>query len=142
MMGHDVVYDVSLEDSQILEQSKKENRCLLTKDLELYQRAIRRGIDAFYFENKMEFEHIAELARRYGLNLRIEMDKSHCPVCNTPLKSTPKEQLERELERNTLTYYDKFWRCPNCGKIYWQGAYWKQIINTLDQAKQKMEKSK
>jgi uncharacterized protein len=142
MMGHDVVYDVSLEDSQILELSKKENRNVLTKDLELYQRAIRRSIDAFYFEGKKEFEYLAELAKRYGLNLEIDMDKSHCPVCNTPLKSTPKEQLLRKLEKNTLIYYDKFWRCPNCRQIYWQGAHWKQIIYTLNQAQQKLEKSK
>ena len=142
MMGHDVVYNVSLNDSQILELSKKENRSILTKDLELYQRAIRRSIDAFYFEDKKEFEYLAELAKRYGLNLETDMDKSHCPVCNFPLKSTPKEQLLRNLEKNTLIYYDKFWRCLNCGQIYWQGAHWKQIINTLNQAQQKLEKSK
>ena len=137
MLGQDVEYSVKLSDSELLELAKKENRVLLTKDLELYQRAIAKGIDALYLEGKTESERLAELAKRYGLKLTIDMEESHCPICNTKLKAAPKEALSGELEKNTYTYYDKFWKCPNCGQIYWQGAHWKQITNTLTQAQQK-----
>jgi uncharacterized protein len=142
MLGQDVSYTTELGDSDLLEVAKKENRVLLTKDLELYQRAIARGIDAFYIEGKTESDRLEELAQRYDLALEIDMEKSHCPVCNTKLKATPKEQLSDELEKNTLTYYEKFWKCPNCGQVYWQGAHWKQINNTLNEAQAKLEKSK
>ncbi len=142
MLGYDVIYNVELDDSALLELAKKENRVLLTKDLELYQRAIGKGIDAYFVEGKTESEHLAELAKRYGLSLEIDMDKSHCPVCNTLLKAAIKEQLSDELEKNTFTYYDKFWKCPNCGQVYWQGAHWKQISNTLIEAKAKLKKLK
>ena len=58
------------------------------------------------------------------------------------LRATSKEELLGELEKNTLTYYEKFWKCPNCGQIYWQGAHWKQIIKTLNEAQAKLEKLK
>ena len=138
MLGHDVVYSVELGDSELLELAKKEERVLLTKDFELYKRAITKGLDAYYVEGKTESERLAEVAKRYSLQLTIDMDKSHCPVCNTPLKTASKEQLQGELEKNTYTYYDKFWRCPNCGQIYWQGAHWKQITQTLTQAQKKL----
>ena len=134
MLGQDVVYSTELSDSEFLEVAKEENRILLTKDLELYKRAIARGSDAFYVEGETESDHLAELAQRYALTLAIDMEKSHCPVCNTKLKATPKEQLTNELEKTTLAYYDQFWKCPNCGQIYWQGAHWKQINNTLNEA--------
>ena len=137
MLGQDVEYSVKLTDSELLELAKKKNRVLLTKDLELYQRAIAKGIDALYLEGKTESERLAELAKRYDLTLTMDMKESHCPICNTKLQATPKEQLEGELEKNTYTYYDKFWKCPNCGQIYWQGAHWTQINNTLTQAQQK-----
>ena len=137
MLGQDVEYSVKFSDSELLELAKKENRVLLTKDLELYQRAIAKGIDALYLEGKTESERLAELAKRYGLTLTIDMEESHCPICNTKLQPSSKEQLKDELEVNTYTYYDKFWKCPNCGQIYWQGAHWKQINNTLTQAEQK-----
>ena len=140
MLGQDIVYNVELGDSELLELAKKENRVLLTKDLELYKRANGKDIDALYLEGKSESERLAEVAKRYGLILEIEMEKSHCPVCNTKLEATPKEQLSGELEKNTFTYYDKFWKCPNCGQVYWQGAHWKQITNTLKEAQAKLEK--
>ncbi len=142
MLGHDVTYNIQLNDNDLLELAKKENRVLLTKDLELYQRANAKGIDALYIEGKSESERLAEVAKRYSSTLEIDMEKSHCPVCNTKLEATPKEQLSGELEKNTFTYYDKFWKCPNCGQVYWQGAHWKQISNTLKEAQAKLEKLK
>jgi uncharacterized protein len=138
MLGQDVLYSVAFDDSELLELAKTEERVLLTKDFELYKRAIGRGMDAYYIEGKTEPERLAEVAKRYNLQLTIDMDKSHCPICNTKLQPTPKEQLKDELEKNTYTYYDKFWKCPNCGQIYWQGAHWKQITQTLTQAQQKL----
>ncbi len=117
MLGQDVLYNIELNDSELLEVAKKENRVLLTKDLELYKRAITRGTNAFYIEDEIESDRLAKIAQRYSLTLAVDMEKSHCPVCNTKLKVTPKEQLTNELEKNTLTYYDKFWKCPNCGQI-------------------------
>jgi uncharacterized protein with PIN domain len=139
MLGQDVLYFTELSDSELLELAKKETRVLLTKDLELYKRATVRGIEAFFVEGKTESDQLAELAQRYTLTLVVDMEKSHCPVCNGKLNATLKEQLMSELEKNTLTYYDKFWKCPNCGQVYWQGAHWRQITKTLNEAKEKLE---
>jgi uncharacterized protein with PIN domain len=136
MIGQDVIYSVQLDDNQLLGLAKAETRVLLTKDLELYKRAIGRGLDAYYVEGKTEPERLAEVARRYGLELAVDMGKSHCPLCNTPLKTAEKERLKNLLEPNTYKNYELFWRCPNCSQIYWQGAHWKQIINTLSEAQQ------
>jgi len=140
MLGQDVAYNIQLKDNELLDLAKKESRVLLSKDLELYQRAIARDVDAFFVEGKSESERLAEVAKRYGLNLSFDMEKSLCPVCNTKLTATPKEELSGELQKNTFTYYEKFWKCPNCGQIYWQGAHWKQISNTLNEAQAKLEK--
>jgi uncharacterized protein with PIN domain len=137
MLGYDVIYSVVFNDCELLELAQKEERVLLTKDLELYKRAIGKGIDAYYVGGKTEPEMLAQVAKRYGLTLEIDMDKSHCPICNTKLQAANKEELQAELEKNTFTYYDKFWKCANCGQIYWQGAHWKQITETLTQLQQK-----
>ena len=142
MLGQDVTYNVSLNDNELLDLAKKETRVLITKDLELYKRAVARGIDASFVEGKTEPERLAEVAKRFGVALAMDMEKSNCPVCNTKLASTSKEQLSSELQKNTFTHYDKFWKCPNCGQIYWQGAHWKQISNTLNQAQAELEKLK
>jgi len=142
MMGHDTTYDVRLEDKKLLEIAKFEQRVLVTKDKELYKQAAARGLDSFYAEGKTETERLAKIAQQYGLLLKIDLDKSHCPICNTPIKSTPKEQIKTQLKANTARYYEQFWRCPNCGQIYWQGAHWKQITNTLIEANKTLTTSR
>ncbi len=140
MLGYDVIYSVQFDDSEFLELAKREQRVLLTKDLGLYKRAIREGMDLFYVEGKTESERLAEVAKRYRLDLRIDMNNSNCPICNTKLNQIPKDQIQSELEKNTFTYYHKFWKCPNCGQIYWQGAHWKQINSILNRAQIKLQK--
>ena len=102
ILGHDVIYSVQFEDSELLELAKREERVLLTKDLELYRRAIGKGLDAYYFEGKTESERLAEIAKRYNLPLAVNMNKSHCPICNTKLNIASREQLQSELEKNTF----------------------------------------
>ena len=99
MLGQDVIYSVQFDDSELLELAKKEERVLLTKDLELYKRAIGRGLDAYYVEGKTESERLAEVAKRYSLQLTIDMDKSHCPVCNTKLKPTQKSNFKANWKK-------------------------------------------
>ncbi len=134
MLGQDVTYSTKLSDNELLGLAKAEGRVLLTRDFELYKRAVSRGLEGFYVDGKCESDEIAEVAKRYGLSLQIDMDKSHCPLCNTKLQPADKEQLKDKLESNTYRYYDRFWRCPNCGQVYWQGAHWRQISKTLTQA--------
>ena len=56
MLGQDVEYNVELGDDQLLVQAKAEGRVLLTKDFELYQRALSRGLKRFYLQGTSEAE--------------------------------------------------------------------------------------
>ena len=140
MLGQDVKYSNQFEDEELIATAKKERRVLLTRDLELYQRAIAKGIDAFYVEGRTEAEKLAELAKRFDIPLTIDLKRSRCPICNTKIRPTPKEKLAGKVEKNTFIYYDEFWKCPKCGHIYWQGAHWEGIHATLEKAKN-LEKS-
>jgi uncharacterized protein with PIN domain len=140
MLGQDVKYSNQFEDEELIMTANKERRVLLTRDLELYQRAIAKGIDAFYVEGRTEAEKLAELAKRFDFPLTIDLKRSRCPRCNTKIRPTPKEKLAGKVEKNTFIYYDEFWKCPKCGHIYWQGAHWEGICATLEKAKN-LEKS-
>ena len=73
MLGQDVEYSNNMEDTDLLAAAKNENRILLTRDFELYQRALGKGVDAFYLEGSTGEEKLAELAKRYGIPLEIDM---------------------------------------------------------------------
>jgi uncharacterized protein with PIN domain len=140
ILGQNVKYSNNLDDSQLITIAKKERRILLTRDLELYQQATAKGVNAFYVDGKTEAEKLAQLAQRFKIELEIDMEKSRCPKCNTRVKPIPKEEVMDKVEKSTFEYYDQFWRCPKCGQIYWQGAHWTRIRKTLDTAKENVEK--
>jgi uncharacterized protein with PIN domain len=140
MLGHDVEYSNKLDDAQLIIIAKNEGRILLTRDLELYQQATAKAVDAFYLEGKNEEEKLAELARRFKIKLDIDLTTSRCPKCNAQVKPSPKEKIADKVNRRTFTYYNEFWKCPKCQQIYWQGAHWKRIKKTLKTAKEKLEK--
>ena len=135
MLGQDVTYSTQLEDSELLAIGETEHRVLLTRDSELYQRAVGRGAAAFYIEGKTEAEKLAALAERFNFPLAIDLASSRCPRCNGRIRLTPKEQLKGKVEANTFTYYNEFWKCSKCGRVYWQGAHWEGIRATLEEAK-------
>jgi uncharacterized protein with PIN domain len=140
MMGHDAKYSINLGDADLLAVAKKEKRVLLTRDLALYQRAVAKGFEAYYVQGATEAERLAELARRYNIALAIDLEKSRCPRCNAKLATVVKEEIADEVKENTLKHYDAFWRCPNCGHVYWQGAHWKKIRATLAEAEENLRK--
>jgi uncharacterized protein with PIN domain len=142
MLGQNVEYFKQLKDSELLEVARVEDRILLTRDCELYKRAVMKGIQAYYLEGKTEPEKLAELAARFKIQLKIDLTKSRCPICNTKIEPISKEQVTGKIETNTLAFYDSFWRCPKCGKVYWQGAHWTKIGDTLEKAENIREEMK
>ena len=140
LLGYSVKYSTKLDDAKLVEIAKKEQRILLTRDLELYQQATAKGIDAFYLEGKNEAERLALLAKRFKIKLDINMKTSRCPKCNTRVKPIPKENVADKVETNTFSHYTEFWECPKCSQIYWQGAHWTRIRKTLEASKENLEK--
>jgi uncharacterized protein with PIN domain len=139
MLGQDVTYSAQFEDEELIVTARKEHRVLLTRDAELYQRAVAKGIGAFYVDGRTEPERLAELAERFDFPLAIDLKRSRCPKCNTKIRSTPKEKLADKVEKNTFLYYDEFWKCPKCGNVYWQGAHWTSIRATLEEAEKNLK---
>jgi len=134
MLGHNVKYSNKLNDAKLIEIARKENRILLTRDLALYQQAIAKGAKALYLEETDEAEKLAKLAQKFGLKLEIDMALSRCPKCNTRVISIKKEEIAGKVKETTYRCYSEFWKCPKCEQIYWQGAHWKRIRETLKNA--------
>ena len=118
-----------------IQKAKETNRILLTRDLQLFQQAIARTAEAFLIENTNESENLASLAKRFKFKLEINLKTSRCPKCNTQIQSVHKDSVTDRIPETTSTYYNEFWECPNCKQIYWQGAHWKRIENTLRDAR-------
>lgn len=135
MLGHDVEYFSSKDDLELLRKAKSENRVLLTRDLELYKRAMQIRVEVVLVKSESLIIRLVELAKKFDFALEIEMAISHCTICNDRIRSVSKENIIKEIPKATAKYYEKFWKCIGCGQVFWQGAHWKRIEKTLDDAR-------
>ena len=139
MLGYDVKYSRSLGDKQLIKTAKMEHRTLLTRDIELYQQAMKQGTNVFLVEGATEAEKLANLTKQLDLKLEINVTVSRCPKCNTRISPIPKERVVNRVPEGTFSSYDEFWECPGCEQVYWRGAHWKRIDETLRKARQMLE---
>jgi hypothetical protein len=142
MLGQDVEYMGSMADKALIRKAKETNRVLLTRDLQLYRRAVAQGAEVFLIESTNEAQNLASLARRFKFQLEINLKVSRCPKCNTQIRSVRKASVLNRIPETTSTYYDQFWECPGCKQVYWQGAHWKRIQKTLREARKALNSLK
>ena len=135
ILGQDVVYESSTQDNELLKMAEKENMILLTKDGELFRRAEARKVSSLLVVGDTEKERLAQISRTFGVSLDVAMTTTRCPECGSSLREVSKSNLADKIPETSLTLYDRFWTCSGCGKAYWLGSHWKQIRDTLAEAK-------
>jgi uncharacterized protein with PIN domain len=134
MLGYDVYYSNLDNDNSLLEIAFKEERILLTCDQNLFKRASICGIKSFLLRGRTQAEKLAELAIHLNIRLRMNIQVSRCPLCNTKIRSISKNKINGKIPHFTSLYCKEFWFCSNCKQIYWKGSHWKKIEETLFQA--------
>lgn len=142
ILGHDAEYTGSMDDKELIQKAKNENRILLTRDVELYKQAIAKGAEAFLVENPNQTANLASLAKRFNLRLEVNVEISRCPKCNGTIRSVSKSEIAEKIPTATSSNYSEFWQCQQCGQVYWRGAHWNRIEETLDDARKALERIK
>lgn len=137
ILGQEVRYDASTKDNDLLRIADEENMVLLTRDEELYRRAKARKIMSNLVLGETEEQRLAQMASTFGVHLDADMAKAKCPDCGSELKETSKIEVAGKVPQASLKLYSQFWKCTNqdCGKVYWIGSHWKQIRQTLEEAR-------
>ena len=136
VLGYEVRYDASAKDNDLLTIAGEENMLLLTRDEELYQRALAKKIASALVVGETEEERLAQMASSFGVRLDTNMAETRCPECGASLIEKSKSDIANEVPEESLKTYDQFWKCSNqsCEKVYWVGSHWKQIRHTLEEA--------
>ena len=135
MLSHDELYYKSVDDAKLLMLAKSEKRIILTRDLGLYQKAKKNSLKAHFFKETTVAKNLAELAKEFDIILEIDLNTSRCPKCNSEISAISKLELIGLIPEETSGNYNNYWKCETCSQIYWQGAHWKRIKETLEESK-------
>jgi uncharacterized protein with PIN domain len=137
MLGHTVDYDTRTTDNLLLEKASTNQMILLTRDEELYRRAISKRIRCLSVRGLTESERLAEVSKTFKISLEIDTAETKCPECGGDLHEASRSEVCSRIPETSLALYDKFWACNSteCGKVYWRGSHWRQIHNMLEKAR-------
>lgn len=129
MLGFDAAYRNDYTDHEIAELAERESRIVLTRDRRLLRfKVIEHG---YWLRSDYPAMQVKEVIRRFGLNPVIK-PFNRCLVCNGVIVPTEKGKVLEMLEPKTRLYYDEFYVCSDCGKIYWKGSHYKHMNTVLD----------
>jgi uncharacterized protein with PIN domain len=138
LAGHDTIYSPDIHDDELLKLAIRENKVLLTSDLELHERAENANVESMLLRGSVD-ERVAEVFHHYEIEPSIDPSKSRCSKCNGSLIEVNKE--EKELVKDlvfeqTFNHYDQFWLCNQCKSVFFQGGQWKNIEEYMKRIKE------
>ena len=123
-LGFDTLYENNMEDSEIISISKNNNRIIITRDSGILKNAaVTHG---YFVRSQKPKEQLAEVIRRFNLESLID-PFTRCSECNGNIKETAKDSNINELDPQTKKYYNKFYQCTKCRKIFWQGTHYQRL---------------
>ena len=127
LMGYDTAYSSDIEDEELINRAKQENRVIISKDEELSNAAKNQKLDAILITKNNEIDQFIEINTKMKLGeFKISAENSRCPVCNGRLNSVDSKSVSDKIPKGVLENTQNFWMCEDCSKIYWEGTH---IIN-------------
>lgn len=132
LLGYDVLYSPKMDDAELAQVARIENRVLLTRDTQLVK---RRGLRFVLVESDQPERQIRQLVHQLDLDTRSQ-EFSRCLVCNSPLFDVAAETIAHEVPPYVRATQTRFRRCPNCSRIYWRGTHWERMMERLKTLRQ------
>ena len=131
ILGLDTYYQNDSEDLALAEISNRENRILLTRDRGLLKRNL--VTHGYCIRSTQARQQLKEVIQRFDLAEDLSPLK-RCLKCNGLLQPVEKEKVLDQLKPRTKRYYDQFFICPGCKKVYWKGSHYykmRKFVNTI-----------
>ncbi|HEX2242632.1 MAG TPA: Mut7-C RNAse domain-containing protein [Gammaproteobacteria bacterium] len=124
LLGFDAWYRNDYDDRTLARICQSERRILLTRDRGLLKRStVTHG---YYVRETQPLRQAREVLGRFDL-YRAARPFKRCLHCNGLIKEVTKEEILNRLEPNTHRYFDQFWVCESCQRIYWQGSHYERM---------------
>jgi uncharacterized protein with PIN domain len=120
MLGFDSLYRNDYRDAEVVDIAVNDRRIVLTRDRRLlYVKRISHG----YWVRAVDADiQVDEVLQRFDLYSSIQ-PFTRCLVCNGVLTPVNKVDILDRLEPKTRLYYEVFYQCSDCLRIYWQGSH-------------------
>lgn len=130
MLGFDTAYRRDFTGNDIIELAIDERRIVLTRD-----RGLLKNNDVshgYCVRAEDPLRQAREIVRRFDLSSSVKPFQ-RCMVCNGSLAFVKKADIVDRLPPNTIRYFDEFFQCEMCGKVYWKGSHFERMKKSVQE---------
>ncbi|MBK0402419.1 Mut7-C ubiquitin/RNAse domain-containing protein [Adhaeribacter sp. BT258] len=124
MLGFDTVYQNDYADKVIAALAQNEDRIVLTRDINLLK--IKTITWGYWLRSQHLEEQLTEVIRYFELEEKFA-PFTRCLECNGLILPVEKQEVLNELPPNTRKYFQEFYLCENCRKVYWKGSHFERM---------------
>lgn len=128
LLGFDTLYRNDFTKQELVSISHEKDRILLSRDAQLAKRGLSRY---FIVTSEDPMLQLKQVVMQFSLKEQF-LPFSRCIACNGLLETASKESVAPLLEKNTRQYYTEFWKCTDCGRIYWKGSHYERMLKTIE----------
>lgn len=121
ILGFDARYFKEDNAGTLVILALKESRTVVTRNLRLPKVP---GVRTAVIRAQKIREQIVELKKQMELPIEPQRMFSRCIICNTVLMELPKEEAQGKVPLYVFETQERFMRCPQCARVYWQGTHW------------------
>ena len=123
--GFDTLLFPGMDDPEIVEESLKDQRIILTRDIGLLKhKKVKYG---YWLRSQDPLEQFREVVHHFRISKEEITPWKRCSICNGTIVPVSKTSIEKELNPGTRRYFNQFYQCKNCGKIYWKGSHFDKL---------------
>jgi uncharacterized protein len=124
MLGFDSVYERTYRDQTITQIAAAENRIVLTRDVGLLkQNAVKWG---YWLRSQHPETQLTEVIRYFHLENKLQ-PFTRCLECNGTIREISKESVLEYLPPKTRQFFNEFYQCENCRRVYWKGSHFERM---------------
>jgi len=131
LFGYDTAYFKGKSDSELIYESIKQRRVILTRDSRISK---NKPLKIIFIKSERFTEQIRQVAKDLNIEFEKERYFTRCLGCNARLIKIEKEKVKDRVPAFIYKTQKIYSCCPNCEKIFWEGSHIQlagELIKTL-----------
>lgn len=128
VVGLDAADCKGMGDNEIAVEAEKTSRIVLSRDQRLLKRS--RIVWGRLVRSQEPWGQLQEILDLFDLKDCLR-PFTRCVYCNRELQARSKEEVWDRLEPLTKRYYDSFFECPECNRVFWPGSHHERLMDRL-----------
>ena len=129
MAGFDCFYENDYPDQDLIRIAVNESRTILTRDLDILKNgAVTHGYWIRSQDPKKQFEEVVKKFKLFPMFKPL----SRCIRCNGLIRPAPKERVLHLIKEATKQFYQEFFHCSSCHRVYWKGSHYYRMKKFID----------